>query len=39
MVMSLNHFQEESRSILHWLRENLQKVPVFIEIDQNAVFL
>jgi len=39
MVMSLNNFNEESWSILHWLRKYLQQVSVFIKINQDFIFL
>ena len=39
MVFSLDYLKEDSRSILHRLREDLQKVPVVIIINQNLQFL
>ena len=37
--MPLNNFEEHSGSILTRLRENLQKITVVVEIDQNLQFL
>ena len=39
MVASLNDFNEERRSVLHWLRKNLQQVAILIKIDQDFMFL
>ena len=39
MVVSLNDLEEDSWPILHGLREDLQKVPVVIIINQNLQFL
>ena len=39
MVVSLNDLEEDSWTILHGLREDLQKVPIVIIINQNLQFL
>lgn len=39
MIVSLDHFQEQRRPILHVLAEDLQQIPVLIEIDQNLQLL
>ena len=39
MIVSLNNFNKEGWPILHWLRKYLQQVTVFIEINQDFVFL
>ena len=39
MVFPLDYLEEHSRPILHWLREDLQKVPVVIIINQNLQLL
>ena len=39
IVVALDDFQEQSRSVLHVLGEQLQQVPVVVEVDQNAQLL
>uniref|UniRef100_A0A182LXF1 Uncharacterized protein n=1 Tax=Anopheles culicifacies TaxID=139723 RepID=A0A182LXF1_9DIPT len=39
MVVSLNHFNEQCRSVLHVLGEDLQQIPIFVVIDQNFQLL
>ena len=39
MVVSLNDLEEDSWTILHGLREDLQKIAIVIIINQNLQFL
>ncbi len=39
MIVTLNHFKEQSWTILHIFGEYLQEVAVVIEVHQNAQFL
>ena len=36
MVVSLNHFQEESGPVLHGLGEDLEEVAIVIKVHQNV---
>lgn len=39
MIVSLNDLQEEGGSVLDWFSEDLQKVPLVIEVHQDLQLL
>ena len=39
MIVSLNDLAEESRSILQWLGEDLEKIALLIVVDENIQLL
>lgn len=39
MIVTLDNFQEEGWSILHWLGEDLQEVPIVVIVHQDFQFL
>lgn len=38
-ILSLDYFNKDGRTVTHVLREDLQKISPFIEVDKNVVFL
>jgi len=39
VVPSLNHFEEESWSVLDWLHEDLEKVTFLVVVDEDFLLL
>lgn len=39
VVVALDHFEEQSRPVLHRLREDLQQVAVVVVVDEDLEFL
>ena len=39
MIEALNDFEEQSRTIFNWLRENLKQVALFVKIHQDPQLL
>lgn len=37
VIVSLDEFVEQSRSIVQWLREDLEEVTILVKVNQNMI--